>query len=210
MSKWAVRHPVIALVVWFAAILVIGGSAKALDATFNDSLTLPGVPSTQAQSLLEKLGSAKASDTSITVVWKSTDGKVTDAKVRAAIDPVLKRLAEQPGVTCLSGPYDRDFGPSCPRTQKKSLEETITAKANEAVAKATGIAAADIPTIGPLLQRLAPLESVSPDQLGAVARALPAVAKLAQAPRSILDGLASVTNSDWKAIPGSPRRTPTR
>ena len=56
--------------------------------------------------------------------------------------------------------------------------------------------------VGPLLARLVPVESVDAAQLGKVAAALPAVAKLASAPKPLLDGLASITSDDWKKIPG--------
>ncbi len=202
MSSWAVRRPVWALIVWFVALLAIGGAAKSLGGEFNNSFALPGVESTVAQDMLQKLSTKSTDDTSITVVWRPTEGKVTDEATRKAIDPVLKELAALDHVRCVVGPYREDFGSDCPKVAKRSLEEIVTTKVNEKVAKAAKMTPEQLAQVGPLLERLAPVESTDPAQLGKVAAALPSLAKLASAPKPILDGLASISSNDWRKIPG--------
>jgi RND superfamily putative drug exporter len=202
MSSWAVRRPVWALIVWFVLLIAIGGAAKSLGGEFNNSFALPGVESTVAQDMLQKLSTKSTDDTSITVVWRPTEGKATDDATRKAIDPTLEKLAALPNVTCVVGPYDKDFGSSCPKVSHKTLEEVVTDKVNEKVAKAAKMTPEQLAQVGPLLAKLMPVESASPAQLGKVAAALPSLAKLASAPKPILDGLASIRPDDWKQIPG--------
>ena len=49
ISAWAIRRPVIALLTWLVAVVVVGLFAVTLDGKFNDSFSLPNTQSALAQ-----------------------------------------------------------------------------------------------------------------------------------------------------------------
>ena len=55
MSRWAVHHPVRALIAWALLLLVIGLGASRFAGSFNDTFALPGASSTTAEDMLAKL-----------------------------------------------------------------------------------------------------------------------------------------------------------
>ena len=89
MSRWAVRHPITALVVWLLVLVGIGVGASVAPGTYNDSFALPGASSTTAQKLLGELATGPSTTSSVQVVWERPGSSVTDAKTRADIEPVL-------------------------------------------------------------------------------------------------------------------------
>ncbi len=110
MSKFAIRRPVMALIVWFAAVIGLGVFAGSLQSTFNDSFSLPGAQSTQAQDLLEKLDSGKTSPTTIKVIWAPMSGDIDSSETRKAVEPVLKESSGLSFVSCVQDPYGQNFG----------------------------------------------------------------------------------------------------
>ena len=117
LSAWAIRRPVIALLTWLVAVVVVGGIAVTLDGKFNDSFSLPNTQSALAQDFLEEVSAQDASTNSATVVWSPSSGTVEDASVKDSIDALLTKLAGIEGVTCITSPYGKDYGPSCPKKQ---------------------------------------------------------------------------------------------
>ena len=85
--SWAVRRPVVALVLWALLLVGIATTAVLLRPSLNDSFSLAGVQSTTAQELLESLADGKTSDASARVVWSPQSGSATDAAVLAAVRP---------------------------------------------------------------------------------------------------------------------------
>ena len=202
MSKWAVRHPVWALVTWIVLLVVIGAAAKATAGKFNDSFVLPGAQSTIAQDLLERLPASSNPHASVTVVWQAKTGSVTDPAIQAAIAPTLGKLAALDATACVAGPYGRNYGTQCPTLHPRSVRQTITNAINTQFTKYTGLPASDIAKIGPLLQQLAPLGRTNPKDLGALAAELPTLAALAKNPSWNWSQWAQVTATQWAKVPG--------
>ena len=86
ISAWAIRRPVVALLTWLVAVVVVGAFAVTLDGKFNDSFSLPNTQSALAQDFLEEVSAQDASTNSATVVWSPSSGTVEDASVKSDID----------------------------------------------------------------------------------------------------------------------------
>ena len=202
MSRWAVHHPVRALVAWAVLLVVIGLSASRFSGAFNDSFALPGASSTTAQDLLTKLAGPPTDTSSIKVVWSSPSRSVTSDATKRAIDPTLKELAALPFTSCVVGPYGRNLGSSCPPATPVDLRAAVKAAARAELSKATGIPEDRLGGAVAALDSLAPLEKADPTALAAIGRSLPEVARLASAPRPVLDALAAITPADLSFVVG--------
>jgi len=117
LSEWAIRRPVAALLTWLVAVVLIGFAAFTLDGKFNDSFSLPNTQSALAQDFLEEVSAQDVDVNTATVVWSPSSGTVDDESVKGQVDTLLTKLAAVQGVTCITSPYGKDYGPSCPKQQ---------------------------------------------------------------------------------------------
>ena len=202
VSRWAVRRPVIALIVWLLVVIIIGASASAFGGKFNDSFALPGVQSTTAQDLLTELAGKPTDTTSVQVIWAPRSGAVTDEATKAAIEPTLQRLAALDYVTCVVGPYGKNYGTTCPKPTPTDLRAAVLEAIRSELSKKTGIPEDQLDEAAKFLDELAPLEKADPAKLAALGRALPEIAKLAQLPKADLAALAAITPADLHFIVG--------
>ena len=206
MSRLAIRRPVLALVVWFAIVLGLGVFASTLNSTFNDSFSLPGAQSTQAQDLLEKLNSGKATPTSIKIVWAPTQGKIESTNTKQAIDPLLKKISGLDYVACVESPYGENLGSSCATKTRISVEKALMHAIHKELRKATGMTNKEIEESARILAQIAPLAQANGGDLAAIARALPALAKLSQLPPDLLAGLRTIDQALADASTGLSRK----
>ena len=202
MSAWAVRRPVVALLAWAVLLVGIGAAAVTLDGKFNDSFALPGVQSTLAQDLLAKLETKPSNDASVKVVWSPTRGSVTDTRAKEAIHPTLKELSELPFISCVAGPYGKNYGRDCPKAPPVDLRRAVLKAFRAELAKKTGVPVDKLTGAADLLDRLAPLEDADPSTLASMARALPAIARLAKASKPLLDVMGTPSASDLQFLVG--------
>lgn len=115
LSTWAIRRPVIALIVWLVALGAIVGLGSQLGGTLNDSFSLPATESTVAQELLSTGGDGAASaGAGARIVWSPPSGAADDPLVLARISPVLHQIAKLDSVSCVAAPTGASFGASCP------------------------------------------------------------------------------------------------
>ena len=202
MSRWAVHHPIVALVVWFGVICGIAIAAIGFGGKYNDTFALPGVQSTTAQDMLTALAGKPTDTTTVQVVWSPSSGSASDAATKAAIEPTLKNLAALDFVECVVGPYGTNYGSKCPQAAPTDLRAAVLAQVREELSKKTGIPPDQLVQAADLLEKLAPLQSADPKKLAEIARALPEIAKLASAPTAVLDALASITPKDLEFLVG--------
>ncbi len=202
MSRWAVHHPIAALITWFAVIFAIAFAAIGFGGTYNDTFALPGVQSTIAQNLLTELAGKPTETTSVQVVWSPQSGKVTDTNVKSEIEPTLKELADLDFVECVVGPYGANYGRTCPKATPTDLRAVVLAQIRKELSKKTGIPEDQLTQAADLLEKLAPLQKTDPKKLAEVARLLPDIARLAQAPKADLDALAAITPKDLNFLVG--------
>ena len=177
LSAWAVRRPVIALVSWLVALVVVVGLGTQAGGELNDSFDLPDTESKVATDLL----SASGTDTSrldggATIVWSPATGTAVDPAVAAQIVPLLTEVAALESVACVTNPLDPQgaaLGTACP--------------------EASGPDPAAMQTLTPEEQQIlaASFSSISPDQTVAYAT----VSFVTDA-----NGELSVSTADAKAI----------
>ncbi|GAB2526195.1 MMPL family transporter [Nocardia heshunensis] len=97
-GKFAFRRKWIVITAWIAALLIIGGTGAALSKPFQDSFSMPGLPSERATEILDKHfpGASKDFDANAvtgTYVIAAPDGeKLTDAKNAAALQGFMDDL----------------------------------------------------------------------------------------------------------------------
>ncbi|MDQ5973377.1 MAG: hypothetical protein QG661_586 [Actinomycetota bacterium] len=202
MSRWAVHHPIVALIAWFALLGGIAVAAIGYGGTYNNTFALPGVQSTTAENLLTALAGKPTDTTSVQVVWSPASGSVTDPATKEAIDPTLKEIAALPFVQCVVGPYGENLGTTCPKATPTDLKAAVEAAIRAELAKKTGIPEDRLGEAATLLQEIEPLKDADPARLAALGRALPEIARLASAPKADLDALAAITPKDLQFLVG--------
>jgi RND superfamily putative drug exporter len=117
LSAWAIRKPVVALLAWVVAVVVVGFFAVTLDGKFNDSFSLPNTQSALAQDFLEEVSAQDVNSNSATVVWSPSSGTVEGESVKTSIDALLTKIVGIDGVTCITSPYGKDYGSGCPKKE---------------------------------------------------------------------------------------------
>ena len=145
LARWAVRKPVLAIISFFVLFLAIGILGGRFGGELKDSFELPGTESQVAQNLLsETAGADAATGATATVIWGVDSGSVTDATVKQTVTPLMEKIADQPGVACVTSPYGQTYGEDCPQREQQAspfpLPPEIQAKidkATEAAVKAT-------------------------------------------------------------------------
>ena len=194
MSRWAVRHPVLALIAWVIVLIAIAASARMFAGTFNDSFALPGVQSTQAQDLLQKLAPKGPQTTSVTVVWQAKDVKSAQDRERA--ERMLAEIAALPGLRCVQTPFTKNLGPKCADDTNIPIAKAVSEGIAKELKAKVGLSAGQIGTIAKALEPLAHADAQS---LAKVARVLPGAAKLASLPPDELKGLVDIGDLVAKA-----------
>ena len=80
LATWCVRHRVIVLLIWLAALIGMTLISQAVGTAYNNTFSLPNTPSTQALNLLQASAPKIAGDRE-QIVFHTTDGsKVTDPR----------------------------------------------------------------------------------------------------------------------------------
>ena len=86
LATWCVRHRVIVLLLWLAALIGMTVISQSVGTAYSNSFTLPNTESTQALDLLQAAAPSVAGDRE-QIVFHTTDGaKVTDPEVQASVD----------------------------------------------------------------------------------------------------------------------------
>ena len=116
ISQWAVRHPILGLVSWFAIIGILIALLTQFKGDFNDDFGLPASESTTAQELLKDIsggGAGTGSGLEGQVVWRTDSGKATEGAAAASVGAALKEISSLPGVGCVISPLSAPMGPDC-------------------------------------------------------------------------------------------------
>jgi RND superfamily putative drug exporter len=192
MSKFAIKRPVIALLIWALLIVGLGAFATSLGSKFNDSFSLPGAQSTKAQELLEKLNDGGSSNASIKIIWSPTQGSVTDEKTQKAIQPLLESISGLDGVQCVTSPYKKNLGSKCKSEVNVSVEKSLMHAIHQELRKVTGLTNQEIDQVAKVLAGIAPLAEANGADLAKIAKILPLLAKLSMLPPDISAGLRSI------------------
>ncbi|MCW2942117.1 MAG: hypothetical protein JWN00_5102 [Actinomycetia bacterium] len=105
LARWCYQHRLIVVLVWLAAIGVLGVGSTLAGSNYKDSFSLPGTESTKALDLLQKSLPAQ-SGASATVVWQVPQGStVQDPAVRQKMTATLDQISHENSVASVAGPY---------------------------------------------------------------------------------------------------------
>jgi putative drug exporter of the RND superfamily len=100
----AVRHRRTAVLAWLVLLIGALGVSGALGTAYSDNFSLPGTESQRASDLLKRDFPAQAGD-SDQIVLATRQGAVTEAAVRARVEPMLAAIAKLPHVSGVVSPY---------------------------------------------------------------------------------------------------------
>ncbi|MFI1397243.1 MMPL family transporter [Streptomyces sp. NPDC020681] len=104
LAAFSYAHRLRALLLWVVVLIGITGVSIAAGNAYHNDFSLPGTDSQQAQSVLEKHGSAQA-DATVQIVVRATDGIHSDG-VENRVQGMLEKVAGLPGVTDVRTPYE--------------------------------------------------------------------------------------------------------
>ena len=105
LATWCVRHRVVVVILWIAALVVVTLVSKGAGTAYSNSFSLPQTESTQALQLLQAAAPKQAGDQE-RIVFHTTDGTpVTDPAVKASVDAMAAKIGQLPHVTVVSSPY---------------------------------------------------------------------------------------------------------
>jgi len=105
LTRWTIAHRRIVVVGWIVFAIGILGVSQAVGKRNANNFSLPNTDSQRAVDLLQSRFPAQAGD-SDQIVFRTRSGKLTDASARAAIKPMLVRVARLPHVAGVVSPYD--------------------------------------------------------------------------------------------------------
>ncbi len=106
LASWCVRHRVIVLLLWLAALVLASGISQSVGTAYSNSFSLPNTESTNALALLQAAAPAVAGDRE-QIVFHTTDGtKVTDPSVEATVNTMLGKIKALPHVSTITSPFD--------------------------------------------------------------------------------------------------------
>jgi putative drug exporter of the RND superfamily len=105
LTRWTIAHRRIVVVGWIVLAVGVLGVSQAVGKRNANNFSLPNTDSQRAVDLMQSRFPAQAGD-SDQIVFRTRTGKLTDASARAAIKPMLVRVARLPHVAGVVSPYD--------------------------------------------------------------------------------------------------------
>jgi RND superfamily putative drug exporter len=106
LARTVIAHRRLTLIAWVAVLVVVTVGSKAVGTREVTNLSLSGTESQSAVELLQREFPTQAGDED-QVVFKAREGQIDSPAVRAAISPVLARIAGAPHVAAVTSPYSK-------------------------------------------------------------------------------------------------------
>ncbi len=104
VARWCVTHRRVALAGWLVALVGLTVLSQSAGTAYNNSTSLKGTQSFEAQTLLERSAPTAAGDRE-QIVFAVDHGRVTDPVVRARAQATLDRVAALRDVASVTSPY---------------------------------------------------------------------------------------------------------
>jgi RND superfamily putative drug exporter len=105
LTRWTIAHRRIVVFVWIVLAVGVLAASQAVGKRNANNFSLPNTDSQRAVDLMQSRFPAQAGD-SDQIVFRTRTGKLSDASARAAITPMLVRVARLPHVAGVVSPYD--------------------------------------------------------------------------------------------------------
>jgi putative drug exporter of the RND superfamily len=104
LARWCYQHCFVVITVWIGLLIGLAVTSQAVKTSYDNSLTLPGTGSGNAQQLLLRSAPAQAGD-SDQIVWQVSHGNVTDPAIERRMSAMLARVSHLPEVASVASPY---------------------------------------------------------------------------------------------------------
>jgi putative drug exporter of the RND superfamily len=104
LAHWCIDHRLRVFLSWVAVAVLTTAIAGAIGNSYSTNYSLPGTESQRASDLLTSDFKAQSGDID-TIVFQVSSGTVDSPAVRAAIAPLLAKVATQPHVAAVISPY---------------------------------------------------------------------------------------------------------
>ncbi|MFJ9842367.1 MMPL family transporter [Kitasatospora sp. NPDC101155] len=104
LARWCYQHRFVVISAWICLLIGLTVMSQAARTTYDNSLTLPGTGSGNAQALLLRSAPAQAGD-SDQIVWQVSHGSVTDPAIEQRISAMLTQVSHLPEVASVASPY---------------------------------------------------------------------------------------------------------
>ncbi len=104
LARWCIDHRLRVFLSWVAVAVLTTVLAGAIGNSYSTNYSLPGTESQRASDLLTRDFKAQSGDID-TIVFRVSSGTVDSPSVRAAIEPLLAKVATQPHVAEVISPY---------------------------------------------------------------------------------------------------------
>ncbi len=104
LARWCLEHRKKVVLTWVAIAVLTTVLAQAAGRNYATNFTLPGTESQHALNLLKREFPAQGGDID-TIVFHTASGNVYSPQVRAAIGPLIARVARMPHVSVVVSPY---------------------------------------------------------------------------------------------------------
>jgi RND superfamily putative drug exporter len=105
LTRWTIAHRRMVVFAWIVLAVGVLAASQAVGKRNANNFSLPNTDSQRAIDLLQSRFPAQAGDAD-QIVFRTRQGKVTDAATRAVIAPLLARIASLPHVAGVVSPYD--------------------------------------------------------------------------------------------------------
>ncbi|WP_329115153.1 MMPL family transporter [Streptomyces sp. NBC_01353] len=105
LAAFSYRHRWSAVLLWIVVVAAATGASTVAGSAYHNDFSLPGTDSQAARTVLERHGSAQATDATLQIVVKDEDG-VREKTVHARVEGLLDKVEGLPGVTDVRGPYE--------------------------------------------------------------------------------------------------------
>ena len=105
LARWTIAHRRIVVVSWIVIAVGVLAVSQAVGKRNANNFSLPNTDSQRAADLLQSRFPAQAGDAD-QIVFRTRTGTLSDASTRAAIAPMLVRIAKLPHVAGVVSPYD--------------------------------------------------------------------------------------------------------
>ncbi|MFF0224687.1 MMPL family transporter [Streptomyces sp. NPDC004629] len=105
LARWCVRHRLVAVLLWLLAFGGVTAAAAVTGSAYSESYEVPGTEAGRAGELLGAGFPGMGGD-SDTVVWHTGSGGVRAADVEQTMSHTLDDIADLPGVSSVTSPYD--------------------------------------------------------------------------------------------------------
>jgi putative drug exporter of the RND superfamily len=107
LTRWCMTHRRWVVLTWIGIAIAANIVASAVGRDYSTNFSLPGTQSQRVADLLTSEFAAQSGDVD-TIVFSYADGSYDSPQVKAAIEPLLTKVAQDPHVVSVLSPYTAD------------------------------------------------------------------------------------------------------